>query len=242
MRRLIEIIIVVLLMLVVTSQAVPVSVSYGPFDVTFYNSSDGDGLYTGAQNWTGEQMYDVGSSIGVWDSGINNVAGRQVQIHVFWGELDYLGANVLGVSGSYRVADGTTMWNIGEYVWKEGDDYGPIGLGLDAIMLLDITAAGTGGWNFGSEMPMADEIDFRSVITHEIGHSLGWSSSYDPASDTWGRFGNRYVGLTAWDRNLVDGEGDRPAGRGHENFDEQGDPVYWDGANAVDYFGGLVPI
>ena len=32
------------------------------------------------------------------------------------------------------------------------------------------------GWNFGSAAPAANEIDFRSVITHEIGHSLGFRS------------------------------------------------------------------
>jgi hypothetical protein len=188
-------------------------------------------------------MADVGSAVMAWDR-INNESGRNIRVHAFWNELDVYGRNVLGGSASYRIADGQTIWNLGEYVWKEGMDPGNTSYGFDTIFRFDVGAGGT-AWNFGGDLPGDTEIDFRSVVSHEIGHSLGWDSSYSPATDTWGRLGDVYGGLTAWDANLVDAEGDRPASGGAGtpgNFIQDADPVYFDGPSAASLYGGPVPI
>lgn len=234
----------ILVLLTSTGWTSPIVQSYGTFDVTFYNSADSDGFATGQQDWTGEQMADVGAAIGEWCSRITDTPGRQVQLHVFWRELDSYGTSVLGGSASYRAFDGTTQWNLGEYVWREGIDAEITNYGFDTIIQYDITCAGA-SWNFGDGMPGASEVDFRSVATHEIGHSLGWSSTYDPAFDDWGWLGFGFEGLTEWDRNLVDSMGNKPVNGGEgspENFNETDNPIYWDGENAVNYYGGLVPI
>ena len=228
----------------------PVTQSYGVFDVTFYNAGDGDGYATGQQDWTAQQMADVAASLAVWQGNIGNTAGRQVQMHVFWNEPDSYGTNVLGGSASYRVGDGTTIWNLGEYVWKENENFGTSSYGFDTVIQYDVTAAGL-GWNFGSTAPTSGQIDFRSVITHEIGHSLGFDTSYDKDYDDWGWFytgsGGQgdYYGLTAWEKNLVDSAGNRALSGGTGtpgNFNELDNPVYFDGANAVALYGGDVPI
>lgn len=235
---------------VMPAAAEPVTQSYGVFDVTFYNAGDGDGYATGQQNWTAQQMADVAVSIAVWQGNIGNTAGRQVQMHVFWNELDSYGTNVLGGSASYRVGDGTTIWNLGEYVWKENANPGMTSYGFDTVIQYDVTAAGL-GWNFGSAAPTSGQIDFRSVITHEIGHSLGFDTSYDYSYDDWGWFytGSEgegdYYGLTAWDKNLIDSTGNRAlsGGRGTpSNFNELDNPVYFDGENATALYGDLVPV
>lgn len=228
--------------------AAPVTQHYGVFDVTFYNTGEGDGYTTGQQDWTAQQMADVATSISTWQSHISNIPGRQVQMHAFWNELDSYGGNVLGGSGSYRLGDGTTMWNLGEYVWKEGENPGYTSSGFDTVIQYDITAAGL-EWNFGSDNPNAGQIDFKSVVTHEIGHSLGFDSSYDWDYDDWGWLyvgdGGNYYGLTAWDKNLVDGSGNRALNGGTGtpgNFNELNNPVYFDGANATALYGDLVPV
>jgi len=234
----------VLMLFASITVAVPVTMTYGCFDVTFYSNGDTNGYATSQGDWTAEQMTDVAVGIQAWQSRIANSPGRQVQMHVFWSELDTYGTSVLGGSASYRVANGATMWNLGEYVWKEGFDPGTSSYGFDTIIQYDITAAGV-SWNFGSDAPGSGEIDFRSVVTHEIGHSLGWDSSYDYDYDDWGWFSSSYEGLTAWDKNLVDSAGNRPFSGGTgtpNNFNEKDNPVFFDGSEASALYGGSVPV
>ncbi|MBN1456595.1 MAG: PEP-CTERM sorting domain-containing protein [Sedimentisphaerales bacterium] len=235
---------VVLLSLFTSSSLATVStVSHGYFNLNFYNTGDSNGSETGQANWTAEQMADVVASTNAWSSGIANVAGRQIEVDLFWNELDVYGPTVLGGSGSYRVADGTTIWNLGEYVWKEETDPGT-STPFDTIIQYDITAAGV-AWNFGTDAPGAGEIDFRSVVTHELGHSLGWDSSFDNDYNDWGWFSTGYGGLTAWDKNLVDSAGNRAQSGSSGtpgDFNQTDNPVFFDGANATTLNGGLVPI
>ena len=130
-----------------------------------------------------------------------------------------------------------------ELVWREGIN-APLSFGLDMFIVYDTDAAGF-AWNFGGGAPTAFEIDFRSIATHELGHSLGWDSTYDYSYDDWGWFDMGYGGLTEWDRNLVDSFGNKPVSGTQGlpgNFDEVDNPVYWDGLNAMEYHGGSVPI
>jgi hypothetical protein len=234
------------------SQATLVIETYGPFDVTFYGDGENDGYNTGALDWTAEQRADVGAAVMAWDSHITNVPGRQIQMHVFW---ENFGNSILGSSYSPSNGDGTTSWNYGEHVWRDGVNYtGPF-TGYDTTISYDIDAAGE-SWNFGSGAPGTGEIDFRSVVTHEIGHSLGWTDTYDPNpvwddwGNTWGTTKNQYGwagynGLSEWDKNLVDYSGNRPVNGGKGtpgNFNQTDDPVYWDGSYATSYYGSDVPI
>lgn len=222
----------------------PVTVSHGYFDITFYNAGDTNQFATGQQDWTAAQIADVTASIDAWANRIANVPGRPIRMDVFWEEMDPLGAGVLGGSSSYLYSDGTTQWNFGEYVWKEGADPGNTDYGFDTIIRYDITAGGM-GWNFGSNAPTGEQYDFRSVLTHELGHSLGFWSTYGFGFDDWGWYIDTYGGLSDWDRHLVDEAGNKPlnGARGTPgNFNQSGNPVYWDGAAATAEYGDLVPI
>ncbi|MFC1677557.1 hypothetical protein ACFL3G_10915 [Planctomycetota bacterium] len=243
-----------LLLLAPAANATPIIQTLGPFDVTFYNAGDSDGLYTGSQNWTPEQITDVAASIDAWASNIDENPIRNVNMHLFWDELDSLGSNVLGGSASVRITDYSSQWNLGEYVWKNPldilEDPGTSSYGFDTVIRYDVTAADT-NWNFGSDAPGAGDIDFRSVITHEIGHSLGFDSTYEsPTYDDWGWFytsqtQGEYYGLSEWDQHLVDSAGNKPENGTTgtpDNFNETDDPVYFDGPNAMAVYGGLVPI
>lgn len=233
---------VILVGLVGVTQATPITQTFGYFDVTFFNTGD----INGGGHWTDTQMTNVGYALLAWDR-ILNIPGRNIQVAMVWAELDVYGEDVLGSSGSIRVADGTTIWNAGEYVWKEEEDLNT-GLEFDTMIQFDITAAGN-AWNFGQDDAGAGEIDLMSVTSHEIGHSLGWSPSYDYQYDDFGGVGdssNRFhVGITAWDANLIDETGNRPAagsvGGSPNDFNETGD-VYFDGASASAFYGDRVPI
>ena len=230
---------VLLLALFVTPSLATVStVSHGYFNLNFYNTGDSNSSATGQANWTAEQMADVAASTNAWSSGIANVAGRQIEVDLFWNSFS---GTILGGSGSALLANGTTIWNYGEYVWREQDDPGMSSNGFDTIIQYDIDAAGN-AWNFGAGAPGVGEIDFRSVVTHELGHSLGWSSSFD---DDWNDWGLGGYGLTAWDENLVDSAGNRAQSGTAGNpgdFNQTDNPIYFDGANASALYGGAVPI
>jgi hypothetical protein len=221
-------------------------VDYGPFRVSFYGAGDtgSDTGIVGDGNWTTQQMTDVYSAIDTWDGGIASVAGRQIELHIFWSELDSYSPYTLGAASSRMTYDETTIWTAPEYVWREGQNYANP-YNYDTFIEMDITAAGaSGGWNFGESNATSGTIDFRSVITHELGHSLGFVDTYDSARSDFGRIGTTYRGLTEWDKHLVDGDGTTaPAGGGRaRDFNATDDPVYWNGPAAMAEYGGPVPI
>lgn len=240
----------VLALLASGGQATPVVRNVGPFTVTFYNYGDSDGVETGQQDWTTEQMDDVASGIEVWDNGLANVPGRQINMHAFW--INFPGS-ILGGSYSPSYGDTVNAWTYPERIWRDGINLVGQWTGFDTIIEYDTDAAGF-AWNFGADAPAAGEIDFRSVIAHEIGHSIGFYDTYDDYDDTWGNnwgtAGNPYGfagyrGLTQWDQHLRDDNNNRPANGSTGtpgNFNQLDNPVWWTGTIANALYGGPVPI
>lgn len=225
--------------------------SYGPFDVYFYGSGDTGGYeVTGAQDWTDEQMGDVEAAVTAWDQRIADTPGRRIAMHLYWENLD---PGVLGGSSSPSNGSGGTSWNYGEHVWRDEVNYsGPYST-YDTLIRYDPDVV---TWNFGADDP-GTSYDFRSVVTHEIGHSLGFSATYYPApfddwGHIWGTSGDEkqptYAGvggLSMWDQHLIDDSGNEPSSGGTgtpENFNEVDNPVYWTGEIAEEMYGSAVPI
>ncbi|MHC4456337.1 MAG: PEP-CTERM sorting domain-containing protein [Planctomycetota bacterium] len=259
MTKLIAQITAIVFILTVTMARATTIQTYGPFDVTFYNNGEGYEIegypadeFKGQQDWTSEQMSDVGSAIDAWDSYITDTPGRQIKVHMFWYEFG--NNNTMGSSFSPSNGDFTTSWTYPEHIWRDGANYNGPWTNFDIVVWFDPTAAGA-SWNFGSDAPASFELDFRSIMTHDIGHHIGFIDTYDDYDDsfgnTWGTATDPYAwlgynGLSEWDKNLVDSLGYRPVNglppHPTDNFDEADDPVFWDGANAVNYHGGNVPI
>lgn len=207
-----------------------VTQNYGPFSVDFYNTgdsfTDSTGSYTAATTWTSEQMADIGAAISVWDAKIANTPGRQINLDVIWTSLS---DNTLGGSYSEKRCNGTRIWNAAEGIWRDGMT--TAASAFDTRIVYDIDAAGS-SWNFGSGTPSSNAIDFRSVVTHELGHSLGFDSTYNlTTSDV---FSDDSYGISIWDSYLIDENGNAPeAGSTGSpgNFDEVGN-VYFTGSAA----------
>ncbi|MBN2577766.1 MAG: hypothetical protein JXB10_02155 [Pirellulales bacterium] len=206
----------------------------GPFDVSFFNQnesySDGGTTYTGTKNWTAAEMADVAAMILAWDDGILNPAGpRQITLNVMW---DNLGSGTLGLAFDKLTGDYSTAWTNVEYLWRES--LSPTSTGPDVLYRFSTAF----NWHTGASLPGTNEIDFRSVVCHEIGHSLGFTSTYDLGSDSWW-----LGGLTAWDKCLRDAPagGNMPLVNGTGtpgNFNQTAAPVYFNGVNANAANGG----
>jgi hypothetical protein len=220
--------------LLACAHATPVLYTSGPFNCTFYNTGDSDGTQTSTQDWTSTQIQDVLSSTLVWSQFLKNTPSRSLEMHLFW--TNYAG---LTLGGSYNpyVARSGSAYTQTEYIWRAG---GHMSVDTDLRIVYDTDAAGY-SWNFGTGSPSGSQIDFRSVITHEIGHSVGFASTYLSSTDKWWT-----GGITAWDGNLMDSSGNRPsAGTSGTpgNFNQVDNPVYFTGPNAVAFNGGAnVPI
>jgi len=194
--------------------------------VTFFNSgdkyTDDSGYsYTGARNWTTTEMDDVAAMIQVWDNKIDDPYGpRNIKMYVMWSNL---GSGVLGSSMDEFAYSGGKAWTCGEYVWRKGVNY--------ANSYADVFYQyGTGfTWHSGSDNPGGGEYDFRSVVCHEIGHTLGFNGTYNSFTDKWSA-----SGITEWDARLRDAAtgGNRPIAGGKgtpHNFNQTANPCYWDG-------------
>jgi hypothetical protein len=221
-----------------TATATPTEETYGPFDVTFHNNGDIFQSYTGDTDWTAEQQADVEAMIDMWDGYIGNPYGpRQIEFHLIWDELP---GTTLGGSSSYYTGDNTTAWTFTERIWRTGTDPGT--QSFDLYIVLD---SGT-SWNFGTGDPGVGEYDFRSVMAHEIGHAVGFNSTYELATPPSSPPDNWWAGgITEWDKHLRDDDSDMPEAGGKgtpHGFGETDNPVYFVGANAVAFNGGDVEI
>ena len=214
------------------SLGTPIAVTVGPWHVTFANNGDrvnyGGDRFRGEKNWTQAEMDDVAAMLTEWDSHITTAyPPRPIELKLMWNGL---GTGVLGSSFNSYEGDGTHAWTEVEYLWRQhqnpnntADSFIEFGTGVT--------------WNTGSQLPASNAVDFRSVVLHEIGHTLGFFTTYNSTTDTW--WSN---GITAWDALLRDATtgGNSPLDNSTGtpgNFNQLASPVYFVGTNAMHAYG-----
>ncbi len=155
------------------------------FQCNFLNTGDQDpsGVYTSAKDWDQQAIDATVRSLQTWDTLIKNEPGRTLSVGLIWQNL---GTGILGGAFSqfytetynnYEMISSTV-----EKVWKEGQNYPNYG-DYDIYVLLNTQSnfyygeATLGGAYTGA-------YDYQTVLTHEIGHTVGFISYSEPIDGT----------------------------------------------------------
>jgi hypothetical protein len=199
------------------------------FTLNFYGTGDAISYsqFPVSGTWTEEQVSDVKSCISTWASRIGNTPGRAINIGFVCCDM---GSDLLGANSPLITSPNRSML---EYVWRDGgteirDIQNTWYEGNDAFIYLNSTA----NWTYGGSTATSGTYDFQNVVAHELGHSLGFHSSYKTMYG-YSKFGT----LTAWDTLLRDSS-DRIAVTGSNNFTVNDGGVVFVGENAMAANGG----
>ncbi|MBT6565041.1 MAG: autotransporter domain-containing protein [Candidatus Scalindua sp.] len=216
------------------------TVSVGSFSVNFHNTGDvlkaSNTVGTGTQDWTSDQKDAVITSLNILNNSFSNTPANPVKVGVAF--TDQLPTGTLGSTSSRLFLFNNEIITAAELKWREEFPLSTPADSMDIAFLVNANAT----FSFGDGIPATSQtLDFQSVITHEVAHGLGITSSYSSAS------GHSAFGLTRYDSFLKDINGNvAKAGTfGDPNslavIGQKGD-LFWTGQNANSTYGGNTPL
>lgn len=174
------------------------------FSVTFRNQCNGE-------QWPAEAVEAFEYTLGIWEEHLQSSV--PVRIEATWRELD---GDVLGSAGPTRIAkigaagESDTWYSIAQASAMTSTDIVGQNNDVEFDIVVNINCAFS-DWYFGEDAnPPQDQIDFVTVLLHEIGHGIGFIGSMradeDVAVAQWG-FGDSDDALSPiiYDRFVEDG-------------------------------------
>ncbi|MEG2809974.1 MAG: PEP-CTERM sorting domain-containing protein [Akkermansia sp.] len=177
-----------------TQHAQAAQKTYGIFDCNFLDqgSSDkvSDSTISSDSSWTDSQMACVERALNTWQNLLGNKSTRQLKALFSWSSN--LGDNVLGGSTSpYNFWDSEPnlpsyqFMNTVELAWREGNNDNQL-LPEDYDIVVQFATPYIDQFNFDIAAPSVDQMDFQSIMTHEIGHNIGFFSTVQPTQNADG--------------------------------------------------------
>ncbi len=162
--------------------------------------------------WTSEQIRAATSALTTWDNLIGNTPGRTLTVGLYW---ENISGNTLAYAGSnyfyYKTPGLQKVSTFAEDIWKNGSIRADNETSYDIYIVCN---SGQTNFYFG-EVPFTGgsstgKWDFQSVLTHEIGHGLGFLSmttsagTFQTVQDSAGNSPTLY---TAFDELMTDESG-----------------------------------
>mgnify|MGYP000548383924 CR=1 FL=1 len=208
-------------------------VDYGSLRIHYYETSETLSTYNAERSFSENEKAVVAGAAQYLESTIGNVGARDVNIHMMW--ASGLSESTLGSSSSsaYILTTGegyNFMATAAQTVWAYGLNAGDAN-SIDCQIIFNPS------FNFytGQDASGFSGLDLQSVVTHEITHTLGFSSSYNSMTDLFGyEYAADEYAMQIWDHYLEDGNGNLPdpgSSGTPGDFNQVDAPVYWTGEN-----------
>lgn len=186
------------------------------FSCTFLDQGEARFTETSSATWTTEQIDAAVRALSTWDNLIADTPGRTLTVGLSWYEsADSTLANASSPFLYYYKNGSQQVSTFAEDIWKNGNENGG-----DPSSHYDIVIRCNTHYlsqlHFGADIPSSPtyQCDFQSILTHEVGHAVGFLSL---ATET-GSFrtksgideqGNSYSTMlyTAYDNLMTNEEG-----------------------------------
>lgn len=160
--------------------------------------------------WTEEQIAATTRALQTWDNLILNKPGRTLTVGLFW-QSHGVGSGILASAGStlYLTNNFSKVSTIAERIWRDANSITETE-GSDFDIYVYCNSDNQNRFYFG-EAELDNRVytgkwDFQSVLTHEIGHGLGFLSMTTSAGMFTVQDGGG-TGYTTFDSLMVGADG-----------------------------------